>query len=79
MKRQINRFLKLIWILRNLHTPIWLMVNNRWYVYKDSPDLFVRYIAQIKYEGSKDVDNMVKLAKQEVETRRVKKRYDTTN
>jgi len=70
------KLFKFFWIIKNMIKPIWLMVNGRWYVYKDSSTLLVRFIAQMDYQEGKDTyaNNLIRLAREEMQTRKMRKK-----
>lgn len=81
IKRCINRFLKFIWIMNNSWEPSWLRARKRWYVFKNSPDLYVRYISTLRLTAkeSSHTYDLALLAHEEVKTRRIRKKNDKTN
>lgn len=74
IKRKINKVLRCSWFMKHVIKAIWLLVNKRWYVFRDTPYLVVRTVALRKpHKDNQDVNNLILEAKKEVQLRRMNK------
>ena len=72
----IKRLCKVIWFYKNIIPVIWKMVNGRWFVFRDSPESFVRMVSRLRVADIKDddVSSLVNQAAQERKARAMSKR-----
>lgn len=74
IKRKINKLLRYSWFMKYVIKAIWLLVNERWHVFRDTPYLVVRAVALRKpHKDNQDVNNLIIEAKKELQSRRINK------
>lgn len=76
MKKVINRWLVAVWVYKYVISTLWMHVNGRWYVFRDTPDLAVQYIASKKIGENDNMDyiSYVMQARMELKLRESKKK-----
>ena len=76
MKKVINRWLVAVWVYKYVISTLWMHVNGRWYVFRDTPDLAVQYVAskKISDDSSAEYKSYVMQAQIELQLRERKKK-----